>query len=223
MVNVGPFCIDSTEVTEGQYLAFLNDPNVSVTDPSLQPTDVCGWNNTFVPNDLDSECSVMSVAFAPEMHPNYPVHCINWCDAYAFCRWAGKHLCGNVDGGTAGTINEWLYACSRNGDRLYPYGAAYMPTVCNGADYGAGIVLDVGQLTGCVETWDGGGVYDLSGNVREWEDVECESAGGNGQDDGCPTGGGDYASDSADLECNMPGNDPRYYCEPLRGFRCCSP
>jgi formylglycine-generating enzyme len=221
MVNVGPFCIDSTEVTQTQYNAFLISGR-SPGDLSLYPSpNVCAWNTAFTPNAMNNECSPPYPGFDAVKYANYPISCINWCDAYAFCIWAGRHLCGRTDAGTGGNANEWTYACSNDGNLTYPYGNSYGPMVCNGADNGLDASVQVASLAGCKETFDGASVYDLSGNVREWTD-DCKNLGGDGQDDGCVTGGGDYWSPSSALQCAMPGNDPRYYAEPDRGFRCCA-
>jgi formylglycine-generating enzyme len=221
MIDIGAFCIDSTEVTEGQYGAFLDDPDVSVNDTNLLPKSFCGWKMTsndpgFAPDHLDSECSM--VKFDPVGHADYPVNCVDWCDAYAFCKWAGRRLCGNADAGSAGTINEWVYACSRDGNLPYPYGAAYEATVCNGADYGQGAALPVSRPSSCMGGYPG--VLDMSGNVDEWID-DCTGSGG--PKDPCGEGGGNYLSDAGDLACNANRNTERYYAEPIRGFRCCSP
>jgi sulfatase modifying factor 1 len=220
MVNVGPFCIDSTEVTQAQYNAFLISGR-SPSDPTLYPSpNVCAWNAVFTPNALNNECAPPYPGFDPGKYADYPISCVDWCDAYAFCVWAGRHLCGRTDADAAST-NEWTYACSNDGNLTYPYGNSYVPKVCNGADNGLDASVPVASLTGCVETFDDAGVYDLSGNVTEWTD-DCQNLGGDGQHDGCVTGGGDYWSASLDMQCARPGNDPRYYAEPDRGFRCCA-
>src|SRR5262249_40663852 len=107
-----------------------------------------------------------------------PVHAVDWCDAFAYCAWAGKRLCGRIAGGsvdpTFGTDlaseSEWYNACSRGGQHAYPYGDTYDPRACNGLEYGAGTgpQLPVGSLSSC--TGGFAGLFDMSGNVSEWED-----------------------------------------------------
>lgn len=81
-VDVGTYCVDSTEVTGRQYLEFLA---AKAGDTSGQPVD-CSWNTTFEP--------------AADIDPNeYPVAFVDWCDALAYCTWAGKRLCGKIGGG----------------------------------------------------------------------------------------------------------------------------
>src|SRR5688572_19333200 len=46
MVDAGSFCIDTTEVTQGQYFEFLTaKAGVTTGQPS-----VCSWNTSYAPN-----------------------------------------------------------------------------------------------------------------------------------------------------------------------------
>jgi hypothetical protein len=81
--DAGSYCIDETEVTNGQYQIFIN----AGVDTNTQNAE-CSWNTNFKPN----------CGGANTTGPNQPVTCIDWCDAYAFCKWAGKRLCGKIGG-----------------------------------------------------------------------------------------------------------------------------
>jgi hypothetical protein len=102
MVQVaGTFYIDSTEVTVAQYQVFLTAKG---TDTSGQPS-VCSYNTSYQP----------AQALSPQ---NYPITNIDWCDALAYCTWAGKHLCGAIGGGPIAIANaltatksQWFLAC----------------------------------------------------------------------------------------------------------------
>ena len=80
------YCIDSTEVTQSQYSAFLTGTRESVSDPPPE----CRSNTDLVP------CA--GAGYEPATRGNYPVTCIDWCDAWSFCHWAGKRLCGAIAG-----------------------------------------------------------------------------------------------------------------------------
>jgi hypothetical protein len=121
-VQAGSICIDSTEVTNDQYAQFLT-AGVSLAG---QPA-VCSWNTTYV----------QSVSPAANTG-DFPVAYVDWCDAYAFCKWAGKRLCGRIGGGSvtpgAGQSNagvdQWYYACSQAGARVYPYSNNFVQGAC---------------------------------------------------------------------------------------------
>ena len=210
MVNVGGYCIDSTEVTRAQYNLFLqSNPSTSGQLPE------CAWNTTYLPSPFDLS------------QPNFPVGYVDWCDAYAYCKWAGKRMCGKIGGGalalssaTNANESQWYRACSLNGTRTYPYGNVYNPTTCNGAEDG-GALAAAGAFSGCVGGY--AGIFDMAGNVEEWQD-SCDGV--NGASDNCRDQGGTYgyvppASDST--RCGFLDSDRRDFHEDDVGIRCCAP
>jgi len=207
MVRVDSFCIDATEVTERDYTAFLTAKKGDTSGQSA----ACMTNTSFDPDP----------AFFPK-NPTYPVRGVNWCDAYAFCAWAGKRLCGKIGGGPTPLlsaddpeVDQWYRACSAAGTRTYPYGDTFEATWCRGKSGGDGAAL-VKSMTKC----EGGypGIFDMGGNVWEWVDA-CE--GGE-----CALRGGSWANDGVELGCSygiVHYKDDRLIAMPDRGFRCCSP
>lgn len=202
------FCIDKTETTNAHYEAFL------AAEPllTLQPA-ICGTvNTTFTPT-----------GGLPAGLPNQPVVNVDWCDAYAYCAWAGKRLCGRLGGG-ANPITEqanpnsgeWMNACT-SGDvttHKYPYGPSYDSTKCNGAP-SSGLV-DVGSKSGCEGAAPG--VFDMSGNAYEWENSCGELAGDN-----CFIRGGSFQTVSAEtLACAGRAVRARNSAAPNTGIRCCA-
>jgi formylglycine-generating enzyme required for sulfatase activity len=284
----GAYCIDSAEVSKGQYNKFIT-ANVPVT---TQPA-ICSSNATFVPR------GAWPPATAEDPTPNMsglqftfslPVHYVDWCDAYSYCKWAGKQLCGEINRqgldptqrNDAGA-SAWYNACSAQGVKPWPYGVTFTPELCNstglgeigtnasgcvaypsaqfpaascncptpatpanstGCGYGApGVFQDeseyivvgsdvAGNISSYVHTsCQGGstGLYQMSGNLAEWED-SCTDAGAEaGASQNCGLRGGSYAAagDPTALSCaaarelaRMPAAGAP---DPLAdvGIRCC--
>lgn len=218
----GSFCIDSTEVTQSQYLQFLQ---ARAGDTSGQGPR-CGWNTTFAPS---LSCSTIP-SFDPVTRGNLPVSGVDWCDATAYCAWAGKRLCGGLEGTlgasdsvplTDATKDAWFAACSNNGTQPYPYGFSFVGAACNGRDRDAGDLLPAGSLATC----QGGvpGLFDMSGSLLEWEAACDDAASGNGADDPCVYRGGTYYSDRDSMMCARINSVRRAHvdgdCD--LGIRCC--
>ncbi len=208
------YCIDATEVTREQYAAWLD------TAPAVdgQP-EVCAWNDDFTP----------PCAWPPGSTPNRPVACVDWCDARAYCESAGKRLCGRIGGGAnafedyaSAARSEWFDACTSHGQHDYTYGSEHDPAACRGADEDMWAWIDVGSLSTCQSPEsEYAGIYDLSGNVMEWED-SCDADAG--PDDHCRVRGGSFNYSADGLRCDMGENllfaRSAYYVGV--GFRCCA-
>jgi formylglycine-generating enzyme required for sulfatase activity len=200
------FCIDATEVTNGEYAAFLGAGAPS----SGSLPDGCG-NHSFVPSQGWP---------APTSATNAPVTWVDWCDAFAYCAWAGESLCGQPGGGSLDPMSnpasgQWYLACSGQAANAYPYGASYVSGACN--DNTGGPVA-VGSRAHCVGGY--AGLFDMSGNVAEWENA----CGGDGSgSDPCSVRGGSFASASAaqQLACDARQLVPRTSTAADIGFRCC--
>lgn len=155
--------------------------------------------------------------------------CVDWCDAYDFCQGVGKRLCGRIGGGpnaqaesTESSQSQWYNACSSGGVNDYPYGDDYQPTICNDFDYGTaheGLRASPVQSFGeCQPAVPYAGVYDLSGNVLEWED-SCEVDAALF----CLVRGGSYWEAGQNLLCAAGVSVHLETYSEYVGFRCCSP
>jgi formylglycine-generating enzyme required for sulfatase activity len=191
---------------------------------------VCSGNTTFTPASDALNCT----QYDPVNNKDAPVSCVDWCDAQAFCAWAGKRLCGKIGGGANltsdfadATKSEWFTACSHAGQNDFPYGSSYQSNACVGVDYG-GTRQRAVPTASCVGGY--AGLYDLSGNVSEWEN-SC--SGSTGASDLCAYRGGSYADldtgTTPTLRCNSGttttpklATKARSAHDPEIGFRCCS-
>ena len=222
VIDAGGFGVDALEALRGDYARFLAD----AVDPATQDP-WCDWNVDFAPSDVD-DCAGYDLS-----QEGFPMTCVDWCDAAAFCRWAGKHLCGRIGGGTVPTgaeddpeESEWYAACSAGGTKTYPYGHTYDTVACNtlGSGHGAD-VTGAGWSADC----EGGypGVFDMVGNAEEWEDACPPSADPAG--DNCPLRGGAYWADDSTVDHDFAKCTLNASRAPDRnasshdwGFRCCS-
>lgn len=95
---LAPFWLDRTEVTVKSYRAFVaaGNPPPHAPGEAKQSGLVCTWS---LPDNDE-----------------LPINCIDWHQADAYCRWAGKRL---------PTAQEWGWAAQgREEDRRYPWGDA---------------------------------------------------------------------------------------------------
>jgi len=195
------FSIDATEVTRTQYAAWL-----ATNPPTTGQSSTCAWNTTFEPP---------SCAWPPASKGNHPVVCVDWCDAFAYCKAIGKRLCGSIKGGPTpwtsddvASISQWYNACSAGGTTNFPYGGAttggdgYDALACNGAESGHSGTVPVASLSDCQSSAAGyKGVFDMSGNAWEWED-SCD--GTEGETDSCRRRGGGFQAYMGMLHCKAP-------------------
>ncbi len=210
------YCIDHTEVTNAEYAQFL--ANVTTFDRTKLPP-ICASHGPFVPLGDDGGPTFPDASGLDD----YAVGNVDVCEAYAFCAWAGKRLCGRIGGGpnpttdsTNPTASQWFQACSLGGNLFYPYGNVYDGGTCNTSDQPTVGPVPVGSLGGC----QGGyaGLFDMSGNIEEIED-SCDDAGN------CNARGGSYANNpgAAETRCDFVQTLVFDEHHPDVGFRCCGP
>jgi formylglycine-generating enzyme required for sulfatase activity len=135
-IYVDPFYVDKYEVTTSRYAKFLRATG------SVRPPD--HWKDVSLDKSGD-----------------LPVVGVDWQDADAYCRWAGKRL---------PTEAEWEKAARGTDGRVYPWGNDE-PTAAS-ADFGRsapspykGGLSGVGSHVAGKSPYD---VEDLAGNASEW-------------------------------------------------------
>jgi formylglycine-generating enzyme required for sulfatase activity len=168
-VNLSPFHIDATEVTNAEFARFVKDTGYK-TDAEKK-----GSSWVFKKGQKDWA----AVEGADWRHPlgpdsniadqtNHPVVNVSWNDAAAYARWAGKRL---------PTEAEWEYAAraGREGE-IYPWGNQLKPDGKVVANFWQGTwpsdnrMEDRYYYTAPVGSFppNAFGLYDIIGNVWEW-------------------------------------------------------
>jgi formylglycine-generating enzyme len=203
-----PFCIDATETTNAEYQAFV-DSGFQLSAEAT-PGGCAGLLGAALTGNPP-----------PSGSDDLPVVNVNWCQAYEYCAWAGKRLCGQIGGGdldntfdTNATLSQWVNACSQGGNLTYPYGDTFSQSACGGQAANSQL-LPVASQPACVGPLTG--LFDMSGNVWEWTDC-CGTGGATAF---CDAMGGAFDSTETELECVGERNWTRNAGAANIGFRCC--
>lgn len=218
MIRVTPSaCIDATETSRAEYSKFLDATGMKPLPGLPAP---CSYKTNHTPAKWPPSEAQMSL----------PAANLDWCDAWAYCHWVGKQLCGSLTGEQVPENRHadidgdlWYRACSNAGANVYPWGASFDEARCNGpSGPGQGSLVPVGSVSTCA----GGllGLFDMAGNVQEWED-SCEGTTANS---GCADRGGAYIhhdatpGESTRLQCSFRDVTARNVQADNNGIRCCS-
>ena len=149
-VSLADFAISRFEITNEQYVLFLNAKQVGATavykDKVLLKIESTDLKLRFIQNQWQ----------ALKGFGNYPVVMVNYYGALAFCEWAG---------GTLPTEAEWVYAAAggQHSRNLLYAGSDMVKEVGWVADNSDNQL----HLPGTKRPNELG-LYDLSGNVWEW-------------------------------------------------------
>ncbi|MBX3210427.1 MAG: SUMF1/EgtB/PvdO family nonheme iron enzyme [Labilithrix sp.] len=210
------YYIDATEVTVREFA------RVSAAHPwrpKMVDVRICDAKTSW--RSATGECTSATTA------PDQPVNCVDWCAATAYCAAVGKHLCGKIGGGSTPpgsgrdpSVDEWTRACRGPKDQDQPYGPAYVEGNCNDPLADAGGPAPVGSFPLC----EGGhaGLFDMVGNLNEWENL-CfgPEDGGFGQE-GCAVRGGAWKKPVNEQLCeHVHAAIPQTAYDDV-GFRCCA-
>jgi formylglycine-generating enzyme required for sulfatase activity len=210
-VKTPGFFLDRFEVTNRQYLKFLEA--VRETGHAW-----CHPNEPAHKDHTPFHTYAWALRFSwvggkpPIGKEDHPVVLVDWFDAYAFAKWAGKRL---------PTEDEWEIAAGGGDGRDYPWGNTFSTDKC---------AIDGGPIR--VGSFPAGkspcGAEDLAGNVAEWTTTVYEPD----PRDSKPFGGrygqpiirGGSWDDNAN-GCRVSARDVRrahYYRSTTVGFRCVS-
>jgi formylglycine-generating enzyme required for sulfatase activity len=158
-VDVPAFAIDRLEVTVADWARCVEARGEGCTRPGTGGR--CNWGRA----DRGA----------------HPVNCVDWDQASAWCRWAGRRLCSEA---------EWERAARGSDGRRFAWGDA-TPTCdlaamhADGAGYGCGAdsTLPAGSRPAGAGPF---GSLDLTGNVFEWVEDDWHASYAGAPADGAP-------------------------------------
>lgn len=153
LVNMSPYFIDETEVTNRQYALCVADGACS---PPARPG-----------------ATYHEAYFGDEAYDEYPVIFVSWYDAEVFCEWRGARLPSEA---------EWEMAAGFDPEQTvvfrFPWGDAFDGEKANFCDANCPMERadpsynDGHRDTAPVGSYTNGrspaGLYDMAGNVLEW-------------------------------------------------------
>ena len=164
-VEVKPFRISSTLVTNAEFQAFVDDDGYR--------RRACwgrrGWDwrrrqaaehPLFWVRDGDGRWHERRFDAIEPLNPWHPVVHVNWYEAEAFCRWAGRRLPTEAEWEMAATL-DLRTGCKRR----FPWGDAPPTSERASLDYRAGGTIDVRALAAGDSP---AGCRQMIGNVWEW-------------------------------------------------------
>jgi iron(II)-dependent oxidoreductase len=161
-VEVKPFAIARAAVTQAEFLAFVEDGGYR--RPELWGEAGWKWREKqgaehpvyWRRGDVGRWWRRQFDQWV-ELEPNLPVHHVNWYEAEAYCRWAGRRL---------PTEAEWERTAAGSGRRQrFPWGEPPPTAAQANLDGLAAGCLDVGALG---DGNSSNGCRQMIGNVWEW-------------------------------------------------------
>ncbi|MBK7396793.1 MAG: SUMF1/EgtB/PvdO family nonheme iron enzyme [Myxococcales bacterium] len=199
------FCMDVNEVTVAQMEVY---DGATPTVPAGLPARCTGkWDN-YYKRDLGAL-------------PTEPAINANWCQAFAYCKWAGKRLCRALDTAAAlSTENSELYYACGNGAAATarPYGTSYVAGNCD-VETGRSIptsILATPKCHGPTAPYDK--IFNLIGSAEEWSE-ECTDSPAPSK---CRARGGYFGNISNVAVCARTVDYDITSQFASLGFRCCA-
>jgi formylglycine-generating enzyme required for sulfatase activity len=153
-------------VPAGEFTMGDNNGDIDEKPVRLVDVDAFWLDRTEVTQSMYAKCTASGCKKPACGYEgdNYPVVCVDWKSANAYCEWAGRRL---------PTQDEWEKAARGTDGRIYPWGNA--PSSCeyavmddlrgSGNGCGRDSAWEVGSKPDGVSPY---GALDMAGNAAEW-------------------------------------------------------
>lgn len=168
LISKGPFLYGESKVSHTIETDYLIDLYPVTNEAYEQFVEAEGYSRQEYWSDHGWEWKQANCIMGPLVHsdsrwqqPSLPTLAVNYFEAEAYAKWAGKRL---------PTEQEWEKAARGTDGRTYPWGDSFDPQRCNHAN-GFHKTSDDGATTPVFYYPKGRspyGCYDMVGNVWEW-------------------------------------------------------
>jgi iron(II)-dependent oxidoreductase len=159
-VEVRPFAISRSAVTQGDFAAFVDDGGYRRLE--LWTEEGWQWRDRARTDHpvywiRDGQCWLTRVYDQTvPLNPDVTMIHVNWYEADAYCRWAGRRLPSEA---------EWEFAAAGSEKRAYPWGADAPAPAHAHLDFRKACCVPAGAF-GAGDTPQG--VRQMIGNAWEW-------------------------------------------------------
>ena len=196
-VWVDSYWIEVHPVTNGQYSKFVSAGGYQTRDF----WDDEGWEWV---QHYNISCPDPRTNWRAPDRALHPIAGVNWFEAFAYAKWAGKRL---------PTAEEWECAARGYDRRIWPWGSDWEPDYLNSTESRINDTTPVGSFPKGKSPF---GCYDMAGNVDEWtiDTVHSDNRG--------LKRGGTWRTPGWHCRCSHRCGSSKEHRNPTIGFRCCS-
>jgi len=154
--TINSFLIEEYEVTNTQYVAFLNSLGAGRHANGCSGQKCINTKRENAGSYIAFDSANYSVQ---DIFANFPASGVTWYGAQAYCQAIGRRL---------PTEAEWERAARGINNFLYPWSSQWIPDIAKYRLPGADITTIGSSAVGSFQNSSEFGIFDMAGNVAEW-------------------------------------------------------